>query len=110
MNVSWDDIRLYLIWLSKITGNTYRLLSEAEWEYAARAGSQSIYSFGDDEKELGRYAWFEENSGEKTHPVGEKLPNAFGLHDMHGNVWEWMQDCWNENYNEAPTDGCRQSP
>ena len=105
INVSWDDIRLYLIWLSKITGNTYRLLSEAEWEYAARAGSQSNYSFGDDEKELGRYGWFDENSGGKTHPVGEKLPNAFGLHDMHGNVWERTEDCWNENYTNAPTDG-----
>ena len=105
INVSWADTQLYLRWVSKFTGNTYRLLSEAEWEYAARAGSQSIYSFGDDEKELGRYAWFEENSGEKTHPVGEKLPNAFGLHDMHGNVWEWTQDCWNENYSGAPTDG-----
>jgi formylglycine-generating enzyme required for sulfatase activity len=105
INVSWDDIQLYLSWLRKITGNTYRLLSEAEWEYAARAGSQTTYSFGDDEKELGRYAWFDENSGSKTHPVGEKLPNAFGLHDMLGNVWERTEDNWNENYNGAPTDG-----
>jgi len=105
INVSWHDIQRYLSWLSKVTGNTYRLLSEAEWEYAARAGSQTAYSFGDDEKELGRYAWFDENSGGKTHPVGEKLPNAFGLHDMHGNVWEWTEDCWNDNYNGAPSDG-----
>ena len=105
INVSWDDIQLYLRWLSKVTGKTYRLLSEAEWEYAARAGSQTAYSFGDHEKELDRYAWFDHNSGVKTHPVGEKLPNAFGLHDMHGNVWELTQDCWNENYNGAPTDG-----
>ena len=103
--VSWNDIQLYLRWLSKVTCKTYRLLSEAEWEYAARAGSQTDYSFGDNEKELGRYAWFEENSGGKTHPVGEKLPNAYGLHDMHGNVCEWTQDCWNANYNGAPTDG-----
>ena len=105
INVSWDDTQLYLEWLSKVTGKTYRLLSEAEWEYAARAGSQSTYSFGNDPKELDRYAWFKENSGGKTHPVGEKLPNAFGLYDMHGNVFEWTQDCWNENYSGAPTDG-----
>ena len=105
INVSWDDIQLYLSWLSNITGNSYRLLSEAEWEYAARAGSQTTYSFGDDEKELGRYAWFNENAGGKTHPVGEKLPNAFGLYDMHGNVYEWTQDCWLGDYKYAPTDG-----
>ena len=105
INVSWDDIQQYLRWLSKVTGKTYRLLSEAEWEYAARAGSQSTYSFGNDPKELDGYAWFKENSGWKTHPVGEKLPNAFGLYDMHGNVFEWTQDCWNENYSGAPTDG-----
>ena len=89
INVSWDDIQPYLRWLSKVTGKPYRLLSEAEWEYAASAGSQTAYSFGDDEKELDRYAWFDENSGGKTHPVGEKLPNAFGLYDMYGNVYEW---------------------
>ena len=105
INVSWNDIQLYLRWLSKVTGKTYRLLSEAEWEYAARAGSQTNYSFGDNEKELGRYAWFRDNSGGKPHPVGEKLPNAFGLHDMHGNAEEWTEDCWNANYNGAPTDG-----
>ena len=102
INVSWDDIQLYLQWLGEVTGKTYRLLSEAEWEYAARAGSQTAYSTEDD---VGRYAWFRDNSGGKPHPVGEKLPNAFGLHDMHGNVWEWTQDCWNMNYNGAPTDG-----
>jgi formylglycine-generating enzyme required for sulfatase activity len=105
INVSWDDIQLYLKWLSNITGTTYRLLSEAEWEYAVRAGSQTTYSFGDDELELGRHAWFSSNSGNTTHPVGEKLPNAFGLHDMHGNVWERTADCWNENYTGAPIDG-----
>ena len=105
INVSWDDIQLYLRWIGKVTRKTYRLLSEAEWEYAARAGSQSDYSFGNDPKELDRYAWFADNSGGMTHPVGEKLPNAFGLHDMSGNVWERTEDCWNENYNGAPTDG-----
>ena len=103
--VSWEDAQEFVKKLSEKTGKNYRLPSEAEWEYAARAGSQSNYSFGDDEKELGRYGWFDENSGGKTHPVGEKLPNAFGLHDMHGNVWELTQDCWNDNYHGAPTDG-----
>ena len=105
INVSWDDIQLYLQWLGEVTGKTYRLLSEAEWEYAARAGSQTAYSFGNDPKELDRYAWFADNSRWMTHPVGKKLPNAFGLHDMYGNVWEWTQDCWAGGYNGAPTDG-----
>ena len=105
VNVSWDDTQLYLEWLSRVTGKTYRLLSEAEWEYAARAGSQTAYSFGNDPKELDRYAWFRDNSLGMINPVGEKLPNAFGLYDMHGNIAELTQDCWNENYSGAPTDG-----
>jgi formylglycine-generating enzyme required for sulfatase activity len=105
IGVSWDDTQLYLEWLSKVTGKTYRLLSEAEWEYAARAGSQTAYSFGNDPKELDRYAWFRKNSRGILNPVGEKLPNAFGLYDMHGNIFELTQDCWNENYSGAPTDG-----
>ena len=80
-------------------------MSEAEWEYAARSGSQTAYSFGNDPKEVDRYAWFSENSAKKTHPVGGRLPNAFGLYDLHGNVWEWTADCCNENYSGAPTDG-----
>ncbi|MSP03968.1 MAG: formylglycine-generating enzyme family protein [Acetobacteraceae bacterium] len=71
----------------------------------ARAGSATAYSFGDDASQLGRYAWFGANSGPRTHPVGEKLSNKFGLHDMHGNVWEWVQDCWTRNYVNALTDG-----
>ena len=105
INVSWDDCQAYLRWLGKVNGKPYRLLSEAEWEYAARAGSRTEWSFGDGENELGRYAWFNANSGNSTLPVGEKLPNAFGLYDMHGNVWEWTEDCWNDNYNGAPSDG-----
>ena len=101
----WEGAQEFVKKLSAKTGKNYRLPSEAEWEYAARAGSQTAYSFGDDEKELGRFAWFVENSGGKTHPVGEKLPNAFGLHDMHGNAHEWTEDCWNESYSNAPTDG-----
>jgi formylglycine-generating enzyme required for sulfatase activity len=103
--VSWDDAQTFVQKLSAKTGKTYRLPTEAEWEYAARAGSQTNYFFGDDQSQLGRYAWFGSNSRNSTQPVGEKLPNAFGLYDMLGNVWEWTEDCWNKNYNRAPNDG-----
>ena len=104
-NVSWNDAQEFIKRLSEKTGKAYRLPSEAEWEYAARAGSQSKFSFGDNENELGTYAWFLGNSSRKTHPVGEKQHNVFGLFDMHGNVWQWTQDCLNENYVGAPNDG-----
>jgi len=104
-NVTWDEIQEFLRRLNATTGKAYRLPSEAEWEYSARAGSQTHYHFGDKTDELSRYAWFNGNSGGTTHPVGEKLPNEFGLYDMHGNVWEWTDDCWNKDYGGAPSDG-----
>jgi len=105
INVNWNDAKAYAKWLSEATGEGYRLLSEAEWEHCCRAGTETQYSFGDDEKALGEYAWFNSNAGGKTQPVGQKKANAFGLHDMHGNVWEWCEDPWHENYKGAPVDG-----
>lgn len=104
-NVSWDDVQQFITKLNQRTGQSYRLPSEAEWEYAARAGTTTEWSFGNDESRLENYAWYRQNSGDKTQAVGQKLPNAFGLFDMHGNVWEWTQDCWHDGYVGAPTDG-----
>ena len=79
----------------------YRLLTEAEWEYACRAGSTTQFSFGDAESDLGQYAWYRDNSSGKSHLVGEKKPNGFGLYDMHGNIWEWVND-WYGDYETRP--------
>lgn len=106
INVSWDDATRYTSWLSRMTGKTYRLLTEAEWEYAARAGNSGYFHFGnDDVTHLGAYAWSALNADRRTHPVGRKRPNPFGLHDVYGNVKEWVQDCWHDNYREAREDG-----
>ena len=91
-SVSYDDAEVFCIKLNGMTGHKYRLPTEAEWEYACRAGTTTDYYFGDDYRQLGNYAWYEDNSGLIAHPVGQKLPNAWGLYDMHGNVEEWCQE------------------
>jgi len=107
INVSWDDVQRYVAWFSKMTDRPYRLLSEAEWEYAARAGTTTAYSWGD---EIGKNnancngcgsAW----DSRQTAPVGSFAPNQFGLYDMQGNVWGWVEDCLHTNYDAAPKDG-----
>jgi formylglycine-generating enzyme required for sulfatase activity len=98
--VSWDDAVAYCQWLSAQTGQTYRLPSEAEWEYACRAGTTTEYWWGD---EIGHNN--ANCGGCGTTPVGSFAPNPWGLYDMHGNVWEWCADCWNNRYDDAPSDG-----
>ncbi len=108
VGVSWDDAQAYLAWLNSISQakqGQYRLPSEAEWEYAARAGNADKWCFGDDENKLKDFAWHSKNSDNKTHQVGGKQANKFGLHDMHGNVWEWVADEYHQNYLGAPKDG-----
>ena len=108
IHVSWEDATAYAAWLSEETGEEYRLPSESEWEYAARAGTTTRYTWRDD---IGRNRsncdgcggrWDDED---RTAPAGSFAANAWGLHDVHGNVWEWVGDCWHENYARAPRDG-----
>jgi formylglycine-generating enzyme required for sulfatase activity len=107
INVTWDNAQQYVTWFSKMTGQRYRLLTEAEWEYVARAGTTTAYYWGD---EIGKgnancasCGGTLSNIG--TAPVGSYKPNAFGLYDMLGNVWQWVEDCYHDSYNGAPTDG-----
>ncbi|MFZ2410301.1 MAG: SUMF1/EgtB/PvdO family nonheme iron enzyme, partial [Candidatus Methanoperedens sp.] len=105
-SVGWNSFQEFIRKLNEKEGtNMYRLPSEAEWEYAARAGTTTGYSFGYDISKLGEYAWYNANSGDKTHEIGQKNPNPWGLYDVHGNVWEWVQDIYHDSYNGAPTDG-----
>ena len=100
-NMSWDDAQEFIKRLNaRNDGYKYRLPTESEWEYACRAGTTGDYA-GD----LDEMAWWGGNADSKTHPVGQKQPNAFGLYDMHGNVLEWVEDWFHDNYNRAPTDG-----
>lgn len=111
INVSWDDAKQYVSWLARLTGKPYRLLSESEWEYAARAGTTTVYPWGD---EIGHDQANCVGCGsqwdKQTTLVGSFKPNAWGLYEMHGNVWQWVEDCYEDNYNGAPTDGSAVSP
>jgi len=107
-SVTWDDCQTFLVKLNAKAGGQdgkFALPTEAQWEYACRAGSTTRYCFGDSESQLGDYAWYEVNSAGRAHPVGEKKPNAWGLYDMHGSVWEWCQDWYDDAYYaRSPTD------
>ena len=113
IHMNFPDAKAYVAWLSKTTGRRYRLLSEAEWEYAARAGARTAFAHGD--VISAKQANFDASSSTSINPkganrakttrVGSFAPNRFGLHDMHGNVWEWTEDCWHDEYAGAPDDG-----
>jgi formylglycine-generating enzyme required for sulfatase activity len=103
--VSFADAQAYAQWLARKTSKAYRLPSEGEWEYAARAGSDAAYFFGPNDSNIDTYGWYKNNSSSQVQRVGRKSPNVFGLHDMSGNVSEWTSDCKNGNYSGAPNDG-----
>ena len=106
INVSVPDAEGYLAWLGRKTGKTYRLPTEAEWEYAARAGTTTLFSWGDEAgKDNANCRTCAPEISKMTYEVGRYKPNPWGLYDVHGNVWEWTQDCWNESYAGAPSDG-----
>ena len=108
-NVSWNDTQEFCEKVSALAeeraaGRGYRLPTEAEWEYACRAGTTTAWSFGDQESLLGDFAWFKDNAERESHPVGQKKPNPFGLYDMHGNVWEWCSDWYGDYASSSATD------
>jgi len=103
--VRWEEAQKFIQKLNtRYPGRDFRLPSEAEWEYACRAGSTTAFYLGDSEADLDSAGWYDDNSGSKSHPVGLKQPNAWGLYDMHGNVWEWCQDWFHDTYDGAPSD------
>ena len=105
-SISWEEVQEFLRKLNEMENTcSYRLPTEAEWECAARAGTTTGYSFGEEAPELYEYAWFLKNSGLNTHPVGLKKPNPWGFYDMYGNVGEWVQDEYHISYKGAPSDG-----
>jgi len=102
-NVSWDDCKTFLQKLAEKTGENFSLPTEAQWEYACRAGTDSLWTFGDTAEEIGNYAWLDINSAGTTHEVGTKKPNPWGLYDMYGNIQEWCEDLYTDKYSETDT-------